>query len=128
MKVLLTYNFLFKFIFSDTKDKKQLEEMLTEIIKINYKIYISSFTLHELFRFCDFEVSETLSVQFEILSEEILPFTNTVLKLFKKFEMSEVDFNVERATAAVYGLDKLLTEKGLVSLISFQTKSNHNRT
>ena len=127
MKVLITYDFLYKFIFSENKDKKNLESILTELIKKNYKIYISAYTLDELYRFCDIEVMETLSVQFEILAEEILPFTNTVLKLFKKFEMSEVEFHVERATAVVYGLDKLLTEKGLTSLISFQTKRNHNR-
>jgi hypothetical protein len=127
MKVLITYDFLYKFIFSENKDKKNLEGILTELIKKNYKIYISAYTLSELYRSCDIEVLETLSVQFEILAEEILPFTNTVLKLFKKFEKSEVEFHVERATAVVYGLDKLLTEKGLVSLISFQTKRNHDR-
>ena len=127
MKVLITYDFLYKFIFSENKDKKNLESILTELIKKNYKIYISAYTLDELYRFCDIEVMETLSVQFEILAEEILPFTNIVLKLFKKFEMSEVEFHVERATAVVYGLDKLLTEKGLTSLISFQTKRNHDR-
>ena len=127
MKLLITYDFLYKFIFSENKDKKNLESILTELIKKNYKIYISAYTLDELYRFCDIEVMETLSVQFEILAEEILPFTNIVLKLFKKFEMSEVEFHVERATAVVYGLDKLLTEKGLTSLISFQTKRNHDR-
>jgi hypothetical protein len=127
MKVLISYDFLYKFIFSESKDKKHLEGILIELIKKNYKIYISTFTLNELYRFCDIDTIETVSIQFEILAEEILPFTNTILKLFKNFEMSEIEFHVERATAVVYGLDKILTEKGLVSIVSFQTKRNRDR-
>jgi hypothetical protein len=127
MKILISYDFLYKFIFSENKDKKQLEGILTELIKKNNKIYISTLTLNELYRDCSIETIELLSVQFEILAEEILPFTNTILRLLKNFELSEVDYHPEKATGVVYGLDKILTEKGLVSFISFQTKRNRDR-
>jgi predicted nucleic acid-binding protein len=118
MKILICYSFLYDLLFSDQKIQKQKEKYLTDCIKKNERLFISTLTLHEIYNQCSFEVFEELSVQFEILTEDILPFTEIISKLEKNYKKINSSFPLERATAGVYGIDKLLTSDGLVSIVN----------
>ena len=59
----------------------QKEKYLTDSIKKNHRLYISALTLHDIYNHCTFEIIEELSIQFTILTEEVLPFTEIVSKL-----------------------------------------------
>lgn len=117
MKILLSYTYLFELLFAELKVQKQKEKYLTDSIKKNHRFFISALTLHEIYNQCTFETMEELSIQFDILTEEVLPFTEIVSKLEKSYRRSESNLSLEKATASVYGLDKILTSDGLVSII-----------
>ncbi len=117
MKILVSYSYLFDLLFAEFKVQKQKERYLTDSIKNNHRLYISALTLHEIYNQCSFEAIEELSIQFDILTEEILPFTETISKLEKNYRKADSNLSLEKATASVYGLDKILTPDGLVSTV-----------
>ncbi len=127
MKVLLSEKFLINLLFSEKKIKSELESILENLIKKNIKLYISIESIRNTILTIPFENSDRIVQNLEVICETILTLNLEIFKLSLNYSNLKVEYPMERATAGIFGLDKILDGEGnLISIIGFRTESNHN--
>lgn len=115
MKIIISKEFFIIFFESNGIDKVRYVSSIVNLLKQNYRFYISANTCLEITRLLSPEQRRLFHSRIEILCEEILPLTFEVEKQISEFDGIKTDHSIERATAIIYGIDLIL--KGNLDMV-----------
>lgn len=110
MKIIISMDYMMNLFTGEKMTKGHLESYASDLIKKNYKFYISALTCLEISRRLKSDMVEKFQTQIELLCEDILPLNYVIQKHIKHLETVKFKNPVEYATGLYYGMDVILSE------------------
>lgn len=108
MKIIISKEFFLDFFSSNSIEKKKTEEYVINLLKKNYKFYISALSCLEISRILKRDDRAIFQSRIVDLCEEVIPLNFAIQKHYFEMVEKENTYALERSTSIFYGMDGIL--------------------